>query len=211
MNRCSFLFLSFLRSYKTFASEPWEGKNLIFASPCPLMKGFPGGSVVKESFADVGAIGDTSSIPGSGRSLGEGNDNPLQYSCLENPMDRGAWQAISMGLQESDTTEGLSMCTHICKTQILSEIMQKNWQLSQWGSLVLLLLPDSVINLGTATWRMSVARTIILEQGLPASFTCISFRWPHSWARVVDVAPAGEIVLRNVSVTFKVIYQYFGY
>ena len=63
------------------------------------MKGFPGGSVVKESFADVGAIGDTSSIPGSGRSLGEGNDNPLQYSCLENPMDRGAWQATVHGIE----------------------------------------------------------------------------------------------------------------
>ena len=42
------------------------------------------------------------SIPGFGRSPGEGNGNPLQYSCLENPMDRGAWQ--SMGLQELDTT-----------------------------------------------------------------------------------------------------------
>ena len=48
-NWCSFLFLSFLRSCKMFASEPWEGKNLIFASPWPLIRGFPGGSVVKES------------------------------------------------------------------------------------------------------------------------------------------------------------------
>jgi len=39
-----------------------------------------------------------------GRSPGEGNDNPLQYSCLENPMDRGAWRAQSMGSQESNTT-----------------------------------------------------------------------------------------------------------
>ena len=154
---------------------------------------------------------DLDLIPGWGRSPGEGNGNPLQYSCLENPMDRGAWQAISMGLQESDTTERLSTCTHICKTQILSEIMQKNWRLTQWGSLVLLLLPDSVINLGTATWRISVARTISLEQGLPASFTCISFPWPHSWARVVDATPAGEIVLWNVSITLKLVYQYFGY
>ena len=41
----------------------------------------------------------------SGTSLGEGNDNPLQYSCLENPMDRGAWQTQPMGSQESDMTE----------------------------------------------------------------------------------------------------------
>ena len=51
---------------------------------------FPGGSVVKNPPANTG---DADSIPGSGRSPGEGNGNPLQYSCLENPMDRGAWQA----------------------------------------------------------------------------------------------------------------------
>ena len=49
--------------------------------------------------------GDSSSIPQSGTSPGEGNDNPLQYSCLENPRDRGAWQAIVHGVTESDMTE----------------------------------------------------------------------------------------------------------
>ena len=48
-------------------------------------------------------IGDLGSIPGSGRSLGEGNGNPLQYSCLENPMDRGAWQAAVHGVTKSQT------------------------------------------------------------------------------------------------------------
>ena len=48
---------------------------------------------------------DPGSIFGSGRSPGETNSNPLQYSCLENPMDRGAWQATDMGLQESDMSE----------------------------------------------------------------------------------------------------------
>ena len=52
--------------------------------------GFPGGSVVKNPPAHAGDLG---SIPGSGRSPGDGNGNPLQYSCLENPMDRGAWWA----------------------------------------------------------------------------------------------------------------------
>ena len=50
--------------------------------------GFPGGSEVEESACNAG---DPGSIPGSGRSPGEGNGNPLQYSCLENPMDAGAW------------------------------------------------------------------------------------------------------------------------
>ena len=52
---------------------------------------FPGGSDDKESFCNAG---DPGLIPGSGRSPGEGNDNPLQYSCLENPMVRGAWWAM---------------------------------------------------------------------------------------------------------------------
>ena len=49
--------------------------------------------VVKKLPANAGDVGDTSSIPGSGRSPGGGHSNSLQYSCLENPMDRGAWQA----------------------------------------------------------------------------------------------------------------------
>ena len=50
--------------------------------------GFPGGSAVKNLPASAGGMG---SIPGSGRSPGEGNGNPLQYPCLRNPLDRGAW------------------------------------------------------------------------------------------------------------------------
>ena len=62
---------------------------------------FPGGSDGKESACSVG---DPGSIPGSGRSPGEGNDNPLQYSCLENPMDGGAWWATAqVGPKGSDT------------------------------------------------------------------------------------------------------------
>ena len=55
---------------------------------CIFSLGFPAGSVGKES---AGNAGDLGWIPGSGRSPGEGNGNPLQYSCLENSMDRGAW------------------------------------------------------------------------------------------------------------------------
>ena len=57
--------------------------------------GFPDGSAVKNPPANAG---DAGSIPGPGRSPGEGNGNVLQYSCLGNPMDRGAWQATVHGV-----------------------------------------------------------------------------------------------------------------
>ena len=62
--------------------------------------GSPGGSDGKLSACKVG---DPGSIPGSGRSSGERNDNPLQYSCLENPMDRGAWRATAHGVEKNLT------------------------------------------------------------------------------------------------------------
>ena len=62
--------------------------------------GFPGGSVVKNLLVNAGDLG---SIPGSGRPPGEGNSNPLQYSCLENPMDGGAWWATVHGVAQSRT------------------------------------------------------------------------------------------------------------
>ena len=62
--------------------------------------GFPHSSVGKESPCNAG---DPGLIPGSGRSSGEGNGNPLQYSCLEHPMDRGAWWATVYGVTKSRT------------------------------------------------------------------------------------------------------------
>ena len=59
------------------------------------MPDFPGGSDGKASAYNVGDLG---SIPGSGISPGEGNGNPLQYSCLENPVDRGVWRATVHGM-----------------------------------------------------------------------------------------------------------------
>ena len=62
--------------------------------------GFPGDSMVKNPPANAG---DTGSIPGWGRSPEQGNGNPLQYYCLENPMNRRAWEAAVHGLAESQT------------------------------------------------------------------------------------------------------------
>ena len=68
--------------------------------------GFPHGTVVKNLPDNAGIAGDAGgvgSIPGLGRSLGVGNGNPLQYSCLDNSMDRGTWRATVMGSQSSMT------------------------------------------------------------------------------------------------------------
>ena len=66
------------------------------------IQGFPGGSVIKNTPANTGDVG---LIPGSGRSPGEGNGNPLQYSCLENPIDGGDWCAIIHWIaKQSDKT-----------------------------------------------------------------------------------------------------------
>ena len=62
--------------------------------------------MVKNPLANAGDVRDTHLIPGSGRSPGGGNGNPLQYSCLENSMDRGAWwTTVPCGHKELDTTE----------------------------------------------------------------------------------------------------------
>ena len=78
----------------------WLGHGLV------LLTGFSGGSVIKILPANAGDMG---LILGSGRSIGGGNGNPLQYSCLENSMDRGAWQDTVHGVtKEPDTTEQLN-------------------------------------------------------------------------------------------------------
>ena len=66
-------------------------------------QGFPGGIVVENLPANAGDIRGTGSIPALGRSPGEGNGYPLHSSCLENPMDRGAWQATVHGVTKSRT------------------------------------------------------------------------------------------------------------
>ena len=64
------------------------------------VQGFPGGTVVKNLPANAGAVADMGSIPGSGKSPGEGNGSPFQYSCLKNPMERGAWRATVPGVAQ---------------------------------------------------------------------------------------------------------------
>ena len=87
--------------------------------------GFPDSSVGKESTCNEGDMG---SIPGSGRSSGGRHGSTLQYSCLENPMDKGAWQA-TWGHKESDTTEETG---HVCIIKICNQAnLKKNEQKSK--------------------------------------------------------------------------------
>ena len=87
----------FLARIKDAAQTPRS--NIQFGLVHSLLR-FPGGSAVKNLPASAG---DAGSISGSRRSPGEGNGNPLQYSCRENPMDRGAWRDRVRGVTESQT------------------------------------------------------------------------------------------------------------
>ena len=87
-------------------------KNRMFT----VEKSFPGGAVVKNLPADVGNARDVGLIPGSERSPGEGNGNPLQYSCLENSMNRGSWWTTVHEVAKSQT--GLSTYALNCRAAL---------------------------------------------------------------------------------------------
>ena len=99
--------------------------------------GFPGSSVVKNLPANAG---DRSSIPGTGRSP-EGNDNPLQYSCLENPMDRGDCQATVHGLaKELDMTEWLNSNNKDSSLQKITIKWSRTWRMWNYRLCILVYL-----------------------------------------------------------------------
>ena len=98
-----FLFSVFLFTDKTVSLKKAKWKSSSITTSW-----LPWWLSIKESACSAGDVGDLSLIPGSGRSPGEGNGNPLQYFCLGNPVDRGAWQATNLGVTESDPTERLN-------------------------------------------------------------------------------------------------------
>ena len=91
--------------YVRVSLEREPGRRISISRSLPAQtRGFPGGTSGKEPACQCRLdIRDNSSISGSGKSLGEGNGNPLQYSCLENPMDRAAWRATVHGVAQSWT------------------------------------------------------------------------------------------------------------
>ena len=89
--------------------RPWDFPGKSTGVGCHCLLHFPGDSGVKNPPAKAGAAKDAGLIPGLGRSPGKGNGNPIQYSCLENPMDRGTWWATVYGVtKELDMTEQLN-------------------------------------------------------------------------------------------------------
>ena len=88
----------------------WRAQDIVYIThTIPWVQG---GSAVKNLLANAGDTKVVSSIPGSGRSRGGENGNPLQYSCLENSMDWGAWQATVHGGAKSQTWLSMHVCIH---------------------------------------------------------------------------------------------------
>ena len=91
-------------------SQGWGGHDWSDFAVAAAVRGFPSGALVKNPPASAGDVRDVGSVTGLGRSP-EGNGNPLQYSCLENSMDRGAWRTIVPRVTMSQTQ--LSACAHV--------------------------------------------------------------------------------------------------
>ena len=120
--------------------------------------GFPGGSDGKESVCNIGDLG---SIPGSGRSPGEGNGYPLQCSCLENSMHRGAWRTTVHGVTESDATEWLTFSL----SHFLIIPMTREHLSLQWKGEAKLLTIDSIVldNYLTISSHLSTGKSFLSE------------------------------------------------
>ena len=104
-------------------SQAWLGHFKVQGGEV-VQQAFPGGAAVKNPLTNAGDTGDAGPIPWSGRSSGEGDSYPLQYSCLENSMDREAWRPTVHGVTELNTTEQLSACarTHTHSSTMLQSL-----------------------------------------------------------------------------------------
>ena len=130
--------------------------------------------------------GDQGSIPGSGRSSGERNGNPLQYSCLEKPMDGGAWRATVRGVTESDTTEWLTLL--LCYYDNFAAA-NKSLSIPPYTSMFPAPSLSAIWPLRTMIWGMSKGGRKP-PQGLPAAEEGLHSQGPHRtsstaglWAR----------------------------
>ena len=151
----------------------------MISSPVPVLQTiqppfslFPVYVVVKNPPANAEDIRDTSSIPGLGRSLGVGNGNQLQYSCLENSMDRGVWWATEWSHKESDTTEQPSTTQHI------QHISTEDYTV----------LSITVLHFTKVRINVVLHKQRYLTNNLDTSVACRSLLLPHTSMDLADVA-----------------------
>ena len=143
-------------------------------------KVFPGGSFTHESACSAG---DPHSIPGLGRSPGEGNDNPLQYSCLENSVDRGAWWATVLGVMKSWTwLSYFTFTLHWWQTEWKTTVTENesNWSLglqpclTQWNYEPCCVGPPR----SDGSWWRVLTKCGSLEEGMANHFSTHALRIP---------------------------------
>ena len=161
---------------------------LVFLLHCG---GFPGDSVGKESFCNAG---DPDSIPGWGKSPGEGNGNPLQYSCLENSMDRGAWWTTVHGVTKSQTLLSIWACIKKSKRAWnISQVLLQRRLLLFWASLVVQLIRN--LPAVQETWVRSLGwedspgegkGNPLQYSGLEKSMNCVYNPWGHKELDTTD-------------------------
>ena len=142
--------------------------------------GFPGGSVVKHLLANVGDL-DMGSIPGSGRSPGGGNSNPFQYSCLENPKDRGAQPTVPLSYfitlpwqlhaQEATTHLSYSEATSVLKKIIIIYLLklQTNYFTILWWFLPYTDMNQPWVYISSPSWTPSHLPPHLIPQGHPSA------------------------------------------
>ena len=161
-------------------------------------RGFPGDSLGEESVCNTGNTGDGGSVPGWGRSPGGGYGNPLQYSCLENPVGRGAWWAIVYGVSKSQTRRQLS--THTCLMTSRPQKEEKDGKHSLPG----FFRKQERLNytLGTFLPKMSFLLSSLppfLLSSLFLFFSLLqskSFQWPRTpFSRMATFSKKAQILL----------------
>ena len=175
-------------------------------SPSTPPQDFPDSSAGKESAHNAG---DPGLVPGSGSSPGEGNGNPLQYSCLENPMNRGAlWATLHGGLKELDMTEWLLFhfryyyYTHFIKRKE-EALRLANWSLEEIG-FNMGLIPDTTSQPRCYTWMLPALPDVFTLTLLSFSLSAWHFTFFHHLPWIKTFCPSGEFGKKHVSFSSSV-------
>ena len=138
-----------------------------------LLSGFPGGSVVKNPPANAGDVGDLGLIPGWGRFPGGGHGNPLQYSCLENPMDRGAWRAVVHRVTQSRARLSDLARRHRLPPAGYTEVARRIWVARGWDGSQGEFLGAMLHSLG--------CRILVPQPGIEPTPPTVKARNPNYW------------------------------